>query len=206
MSIFNVGLNNLTEEEQERLYGRVALRGIPQNMQQWDLELKFAPPTQYGHFVAVQVGTSTLEQHHQIMVIDEYGNYLPGIGVGFFYPGGNGPGAPRPDYNYWDNSPISNPAGNYQITSENGYAQHTFNTGGETIVCWHIENGVMKYSSTSIHNAIWKPTRNNSHTGIRVIFQLRRANVDPVTNERLMDMIRNLDNRLKSIEQLLSHN
>lgn len=208
MSDERIDLENLSEEEELQLYGYKALRRVPQEMSRWNLRLDNARPSRFGHFVVVDIDQATIETHHQIIVIDEHGEFLSGIGVGFFFPGGDGPAAPRPAESWWDNAPIVNPTGNFQITDTAGYALHTYHSGGETLVCWHIdEEGTLRYPSAAIYNAIWLDNSQQGsqdvrflHTGVKATFQLRRPEVQPMSRNAVRQKIAELERRVAALE------
>lgn len=194
----------LSDEEQIARYGHYDLMAIPDEMGPWNLRLDNPIPSGYGYFSVVKIEQSSIELHHQAVVLDEHGEPLNDVGVGFFYPGGDGPAAPMPRRNYWRQAPIVNPTGNWQMTDYGGYVEHTFNAGGETIVCWEIDaTGDLLYPSAAIYNATWTDTvfGRFNHTGIRVTFQLRRMNVVPMSRNLLRQKVIELESRVKWLEQ-----
>jgi hypothetical protein len=205
-----IDLMNLSEEEQINLYGYSDLFAVPEAMTRWNLRINNPVPSRYGYFAVVKIEQATIEMHHQIIVLDEHGEAAPNIGVGFFYPGGNGPSAPHPNRNYWRDPPIVNPAGNWQVANYGGYAQHTYNDGGETIVCWHMDdNGDLLYPSAAVYNAIWLDNSSQGtqdvrflHTGVKVTFQLRRPEIVPMSRDMLRAKIADLEVRIAALEPI----
>lgn len=195
----------MTVEEQVARYEYPALMAVPDAMAPWNMRLDNPIPSEFGYFSIVKVEQASIETHHQAIVVDEQGEPLHDIGVGFFYPGGQGPGVPRPRRNFWRQSPIVNPVGNWQLTDYSGYVQHTFQSGGETIVCWHVdankENDLL-YPSAAIYNASWVDTEFGrfNHTGVRVTFQLRRADVVPMSRAQLRHKVEELERRIEKLE------
>ena len=162
-------------------YGFDALRGIPDKMSPWGLQLAQPYPSDYGEYVLIEVAPADVELHHQVEVIDENGETLRGVGVMFGFPGGGGQTGPIPRNNHWRGSPaIIN--GNYQVTNYAGYAQHTFQSGGEDIWVWDInEDGALELPSPIVKNCRWvgTPTGRFEHTGVKLRFQKRRKGVQP---------------------------
>ena len=167
--------------KQEFNYGFDTLKGIPEKMTPWGLQLEQPYPSDYGEYVLIEVAPADVELHHQVEVVDENGEPLRGAGVMFGFPGGGGKQGPIPRNNYWRGSPaIIN--GNYQATDSSGYAQHTFQAGGEDIWVWDIdEDGVLELPSPIVKNCTWvsTPVGRFEHTGVKLRFQRRVKGVKP---------------------------
>lgn len=179
-------------------YGFDTLRGIPDKMSPWGLQLAQPYPSDYGEYVLIEVAPADVELHHQVEVIDENGEPLRGVGVMFGFPGGGGQPGPTPRNNYWRGSPtIIN--GNYQVTDSSGYAQHTFQAGGEDIWVWDIdEDEVLELPSPIVKNCRWvgTPTGRFEHTGVKLRFQRRDKRIE-TKSDRLDDLEHRLGEQVK---------
>lgn len=179
-------------------YGFDALKGIPDKMSPWGLQLAQPYLSDYGEYVLIEVAPADVELHHQIEVIDENGEPLRGVGVMFGFPGGGGKQGPVPQENHWRGSPqIIN--GNPQVTNYAGYAQHTFQAGGEDIWIWDInEDGVLELPSPIVKNCRWvgTPVGRFEHTGVKLRFQRRDKRVQPRIN-----LINELVLRIETLER-----
>lgn len=175
----------MTEEKNQELllYGYQALEGIPPAMDPWSMS--FEPPLgsfEQGRYVLVGVEPAWIEMHHQVEVIDEHGDPLPGVWVIFGFPGGGGPEINlKPRVNRWSHSPAVL-IGNAQRTNRMGYAEHTFGSGGEDIWVWDVQGGVLELPSPIIRGCNWVGTEVGApfiHTGVKLTFQRRRNDVEP---------------------------
>ncbi len=177
-------------------YGYEELRRIPDEMAPWNMVFVMPPKSIWdgpdsGKYVLVDVDQASIEQHHQVEVLDENGDPLADVWVIFGFPGGGGRdlGGLNPKENYWSGAPaVLN--GNAQKTSLAGYAQHTTGQGGEDIWIWDLDDdGVLKLPSPIIKNCTWvtPPTGWSNHTGVRLRFQRRRADIVP-KKQQLADL------------------
>lgn len=184
-------------------YPHEALFGIPEAMSSWNmrLELPAQSSQDFGEYVLVGVEQAGIELHHQVEVLDESGDPLSGVWVIFGFPGGAGPELNlAPTQNFWPGSPAVL-RGNAQRTPITGYAQHTFNEGGEDIWIWDLdEDGVLKLPSPIVKNCTWQrtPTGSFEHTGVKLTFQRRLTGVKP-RQQRLQE----LEDRVAALEQQL---
>lgn len=197
-------------------YGFDALRGIPEKMSPWGLQLEQPYPSDYGEYVLVEVAPADIELHHQVEVIDENKEPLRGVGVMFGFPGGNGDPGPAPATNHWRDSP-SLIRGNFQVTNYAGYAQHTFQAGGEDIWVWDInEDGVLELPSPIVKNCKWvgTPVARFEHTGVKLRFQRRDNRVELRTDRvdrlessvnELTEINRNLQSRIELHERKIAN-
>lgn len=161
-------------------YGYKALTGIPKTMAPWGMRLDLPSSSEYGEYVLVDVGQADIEQHHQVEVIDENGDPLRKVWVIFGYPGAGPDIDLAPTENYWRGAP-SVLKGNARQTNVTGYAQHTFQSGGEDIWIWDIDDGVLKLPSPIVKGCHWvsTPTGKFEHTGVKLLFQRRSAEIKP---------------------------
>jgi len=162
-------------------YGYEALMGIPDEMGPWNMTFNAPYPSDYGEYVLVECEQADIELHHQVEVIDESGNPLRGVWVIFGFPGGGPDIALTPKQNYWRGAPAVL-KGNAQRTNGAGYAQHTFQSGGEDIWVWDIDKeGVLRLPSPIIKNCTWQrtPVGRFEHTGVKLTFQRRMKGVVP---------------------------
>lgn len=187
-----------------------ALTRIPERMAPWHMRLDFPYVVQqgttlgkndHGQYVVLDIQPATIEQHHQVTVVDEGGDPLPGVWVIFGYPGSNGPLIPlEPKENYWFNSP-KELVGNAQRTNMMGYAQHTLGQGGEDIFVWDLDaDSVLKLSSVIVRNCTWITTEAGgpfNHSGVHITFQRRRAGVPVMSRKERLD---NLEAQLARVE------
>lgn len=178
--------------DQHSAYDHQALLGLPVEMDPWGATLELGQPTESGQYVLVGCEPADIESHHQVLVIDEDGRPLGGVGVLFAFS--TGPAvAPRPRVNYWTGAPrILN--GNYQRTNLAGEARHTFGEGGETIWVWDVRSETLELSSDVVFDCRWIPERFN-HTGLKLTFQRRRKGIVPI-KRRLAD----IEDRLTKLE------
>lgn len=181
-------------------YGYEAVKEIPEAMEPWGLKLQLPTPSEYGKYALIEVDQADIELHHQVEVIDESGAPLRGVWVIFGFPGG-GPsinlGAKE---NYWQGAPAVL-RGNAQKTNYAGYAQHTFQGGGEDIWIWDVDRkGVLKLPSPVVQNCTWvrTPVGQFEHTGVKLRFQRRQNDVVP-KQQRLEE----LEARVKALEEKL---
>ena len=190
----------LTAEQQIEIYGYEALEGIPTpEMDKWTLG--FHPSEfseKYGRYVLVEVQPAGIEMHHQVLVLDESGVPLRGVWVVFGFDTGRALND-RAEKIAWVNHP-QDPRGNPQKSDAMGYAQHTFGSGGEDIWVWDVQaDGLLELPSWIIKNCTWvaAPVAGawSLHTGVKLIFQRRREDVEP-RGPRLD----RLDNALKALE------
>jgi hypothetical protein len=118
----------------------------------------------------------------------------------FGFPGG-GPEIPLgARENYWRGAPTVL-RGNAQKTNYAGYAQHTFQSGGEDIWIWDVDRqGVLKLPSPVVQNCTWvrTPVGQFEHTGVKLRFQRRQNGVVP-RQQRLKE----LEARVKALEEKL---
>jgi hypothetical protein len=170
-------------------YGYQPLLGIPDRMAPWNMSMDLTPATEFGEYVLVGCEPADIESHHQVVVMDEDGQPLSGVGVIFGY--NTGPWvAPRPRINHWYMAPRVL-TGNYQKTDPAGCAKHTFGEGGETIWIWDVDrDGVLRLSSDVVFNCSWLQERFN-HTGVKLTFQRRQQGVMPL-RQRLAEIERRL--------------
>ncbi len=187
-------------------YGHEDLRRIPDSMTPWNMQFVIPPSSLWdgedtGKYALVDVDQATIELHHQVEVIDENGDPLGDVWVIFGFPGG-GPDLGRlgPTENYWPGAPAVL-KGNAQKTSMAGYAQHTFRSGGEDIWVWDLDDdGILKLPSPIVKNCAWTtpPTGWSNHTGVRLRFQRRRADIVPRGN-----ILADLEQRVAALEAQL---
>jgi len=179
-----------------------SLTRIPERMAPWRMRLDLPLKNDYGQYALIGCEPATIEQHHQVTVVDEGGDPLPGVWVIFGYPGSNGPLIPlEPKENYWLNSP-KELVGNYQKTNMMGYAQHTVGQGGEDIFVWDVDgDGALKLASVMVRNCTWITTEAGgpfNHSGVHLAFQRRRAGVPVVSRQKRLE---NLEARVAELEQ-----
>ncbi len=184
-------------------YGYEALFGIPQGMRPWNmlLELPAKSSQDFGEYVLVGVEQAGIELHHQVEVIDESGDPLPGVWVIFGFPGGGPEINLTPSRNFWPGSPVVL-RGNAQRTPLTGYVQHTFKSGGEDIWVWDLdEEDALKLPSPIVKNCTWvsTPTGRFEHTGVKLTFQRRVKGVVP-RQQRLSE----LEQRVADLEEQMA--
>ena len=179
------------------MYGFNKLFGIPSNMSPWGMRLDNYAPTPYGEYCLVKAEPATIETHHQVIVLDENGDPLPGAWVIFGFPGGGPSINLQPSVNFWIDSPKIL-MGNAVRTDQSGYAQHTLGEGGEDIWIWDLNNaGELRYSSAIVRNCKWVQAQ-FVHTGVRLTFQRRDAAIKPEADRKA-----ELDQRIANLEQMV---
>lgn len=195
-----------TEKEK---YGYEALYGIPQEMAPFQighLEHPNLSDRNPGQYVLVGVEPAWIEQHHQVEVIDEHGDPLPGVWVIFGFGSGKDLNALKPNVNFWSNGPVVL-TGNAQRTNRMGYAQHTFGPEtGETVWVWDVQGDVMELPSVIVHSLKWidaSAAGRFIHTGVKLTFQRRRNDVEP-RGPRLDRIEAMLESLKKRVDQLSS--
>lgn len=162
-------------------YGFDALKGIPEKMSPWGLQLEQPYPSDYGEYVLVEVAPADVELHHQVEIIDESGDPIRGLWVIFGFPGGGPDLGLTPTENHWRGAPAAL-KGNAQVTNYAGYAQHTFQSGGEDIWVWDLnDEGILKLPSPIVKNCTWvsTPVGRFEHTGVKLRFQRRTKDIKP---------------------------
>lgn len=192
-------------------YGFDALNRIPKEMKPWGLTLEHPVfPGKLGQYVVVDISQATIEQHHQVEVINEDGDPLPGINVIFGFGSGPDLSYLKPDETNWFGNQPSVLRGNAQVTDASGYAQHTFGSGGEWVFVWDLDDtGLLKYPSPILKDANWRRVGDGArfeHTGIKVVFQRRDLSVVP-KEDRLNESLARIDDlehRLNENVNLLS--
>lgn len=188
-------------------YGHEALTGLPRQMLPWGCYIERPVPSAFGEYVVVEVSPADIELHHQVELIDESGEPLRGVWVIFGYPGDGPEINLRPVENHWRGSPQVM-RGNAQRTNALGYAQHTYNDGGEDIFVWDIDqDAVLRLPSPIVRNCNWvgTPTGQFEHTGVKVRFQRRKAGVKPRSAKIAEALLRCtvLERRVAELEQQL---
>lgn len=187
-----------------------AIKMTPPAMRPWNLRIE-APvhDSLYGSYILVEVEQADIEQHHQVIVLDEDEQPLRNVWVIFGFGSGKDYGSLMPDVNHWIGAPVVL-TGNARRTDAAGYAQHTFGEGGETIFIWDVhtvrESNQPWYSelslpSTMVKNCTWQrpPVGMFEHTGIRLTFQRQKVGV--VTQR---DQLAELEQRIKNLEALFA--
>lgn len=198
----------LDEQEEKKLFGYNALEAIPAAMTAWNLNIN--PPlisqNNPGQYVLGGVEQAWIEQHHQVEILDESGDPLPGVWVIFGFPASQKPVINlKPATNRWFQSPAVL-IGNAQRTNRMGYAQHTLGEGGEDIWVWDLQDGLLELPSPIIKNCsfIAAPEAGawSLHTGVKLIFQRRREDVEPRGRrlDRMEAAIHSLEERIVSLE------
>jgi hypothetical protein len=180
-----VDLSHLTKEQEKELYGYNALRGIPEAMHFFKIghvEHPLLTSNNPGQYVLVGVEPADIEQHHQVYVIDEHNEPLPGVWVIFGFGSGRNLNTLKPNNMLWTNGP-GELRGNAQRTNRMGYAQHTFGPEtGETVWIWDVQDNTLELPSVIVHSLKWLDAGNAGlfvHTGIKLTFQRRRTDVEP---------------------------
>lgn len=198
-------MNQLTKEQEKALYGHVALDGIPAEMDAWTMRLEHPlAPSSAGQYVLVGAEPAWIEMHHQVEILDENGDPLPKVWVIFGFPGSREPVINlMPRTNLWSHSPTVL-VGNAQRTNRMGYAQHTFATGGEDIWVWDVQDGVLELPSPIIKGCNWVGTKEGApfiHTGVKLTFQRRRADVEPQGPrlQRIEETLASLQTQLQAL-------
>ncbi|MCB0192022.1 MAG: hypothetical protein KDJ65_08770 [Anaerolineae bacterium] len=178
-------LINLTKEQEKELYGYSSLDGIPEAMHPFQIghvEHPLINSRNPGQYVLVDVEPADIEQHHQVYVIDEHGDPLPGVWVIFGFGSGKNLNALKPKEMLWTNGP-GDLHGNAQRTNRMGYAQHTFGPEtGETVWLWDVRDGRLDLPSVIVHSLKWLDAGFAGlfvHTGVKLTFQRRRKDVEP---------------------------
>ena len=198
-------------------YGFNAITSTPAGMNPWQIRIDNAAPSTYGQYVLVAIEPAGIELHHQVEVIDESGFPLAGVWVIFGTPGeGRDIGLPVTGEDLWPGRPYVL-KGNPQRTPISGYVQHTYQSGGEDIWIWDLENGNLRYPSPIVRNCKWVtyPTGIFEHTGVKLTFQRRKVGEVPL-HQRLAAIeasgggggadaatIADLQNRIRYLEQLV---
>jgi hypothetical protein len=167
-------MNILAPGELSRIFERTytELEMIPPEMNQWNMSLRKAIPTEYGVYVLVECLPSPIEQQHVVKVIGEDGLPLDNVNVMFGFGTGKSYGFNASSA--WRDKPAVI-KGDAQRTV-NGIARHTTgDKGGEDIWIHNIErNGMILLSSDMVGNCtIAADTRYNMHTGVMLTFQRR---------------------------------
>jgi hypothetical protein len=175
----------MTKEQEVALYGYSALEGIPDAMDPFaigQVEHPVLNSRNPGQYVLVDVEPADIEQHHQVYVIDEHGDALPGVWVIFGFGSGKDLNALKPGVMLWANGP-GDLHGNAQRTNRMGYAQHTFGPEtGETVWIWDVQNDRLELPSVIVRSLKWLDAGYAGlfiHTGVKLTFQRRRADVEP---------------------------
>ena len=166
---------------EKEMYGYEQLHSIPQPMWPWEMGLQNPQPSEFGQYVLVGCEQAGIELAHQVEVIDESGFPLRSVWVIFGFGSGQNINL-NPSRNYWVNAPAVL-KGNPQKTPISGYAQHTFQQGGETIWIWDLdEEDELKLPSPIVTGCNWKrtPVGMFEHTGVKLTFQRRRTDVVPL--------------------------
>lgn len=204
-------------------YEYQAIKGIPEAMIPWGIQLNHPVPSSFGEYVLVEMTPAYIELHHQVELVDEVGEPLRGVWVIFGFPGGKGPQINlMPRENHWPGGGRSVLIGNAQKTNAMGYAQHTFASGGEDIFVWDVDKeGVLKLPSPIVAGCKWVGTGVQGapfiHTGVRLVFQRRMTGVPTKSIRHRLDELEAelqaqrasnsedrlvpLEERLKAIEQ-----
>lgn len=171
-------------EEKDR-YGYEALNGIPPEMDAFQIghvEHPTLTDKNPGQYVLVGVEPAWIELHHQVEVIDEHGDPLPGVWVIIGFGSGKNLNTLKPRTNFWANGP-GDLHGNAQRTNRMGYAQHTFGPEtGETVWVWDVQNGVLELPSVIVHSLKSINTGAGGpfiHSGVKLTFQRRRNDIEP---------------------------
>lgn len=191
-------------------YGFKRLETVPLEMERWDVWLLESDATNYGEYVLIGLEPADQEGAHQVIVLDENGHPLNGIWVIFGFPGG-GPSIPlSPRRSYWRDAPRVL-RGNW-VSTRGGYAEHTFQQGGEDIWVHDLNpERELRYSSVIVKNCKWIQDRFN-HTGVKITFQRRDSAVVPdrihlrrltEQNDFLSGQYQVLLQRLQRLEQAL---
>lgn len=193
-------------EEKDR-YGYEALLGIPAVMDAFKIGEVVHPvltDKNPGQYVLVGVEPAWIEQHHQIEVLDEHGDPLPGVWVIIGFDTGKNLNALKPRTNLWSGSP-ADLRGNAQRTNRMGYAQHTFGPEtGETVWVWDVQDGVLELPSVIVRSLKWIDTAEGGpfiHSGVKLTFQRRRKDVEPRGRrlDRIDDTLTSLQATVKSL-------
>lgn len=183
------------------IYGHEKLFGAPEDMQEWGVWVETFEPTSYGEYALIGLEPAGIEGGHQVVVIDENGRPLDGVGVVFGYPGGGPDINARPRINLWPGSPRVL-KGNLVYTLL-GQAQHTFQSGGEDIWIWDIDlAGVLKYPSAIVRNCKWIKTGKFIHHGVRATFQRRDSAIQP-ERVQLIQLEKRLERLEKAVDALI---
>lgn len=157
------------------------LLGIPERMYKWNLNLELPYPSMYGEYGVVDIQPASVEQHHEVWVIDENERPLRGIGVVFGFS--TGESIIKPRVNHWRGSPAV-VRGNMQYTDYTGGVKHTFGEGGEDIWIWDMDaQSVLKLPSTIVKNCSSVQDR-FIHTGVQIVF---KRFTDAETDRERMD-------------------
>lgn len=159
------------------------LTHIPPAMSPWGLQLVTPDPGVFGAYHLVGIEQASIETHHQVEVIDEDGKPVRGVVVVFGFSSGPNINMPA-RVNHWPDAPVYL-KGNAQPTNAMGYAQHTFGEGGEDIFIWdRNDDGDILYPSAIVRNCTWQrtPVARFEHTGVSLVYQLRRTNVIPAAD------------------------
>ncbi len=178
-------LTNLTKEQEKELYGYNALDGIPEAMHPFRIgrvEHPVLNSKNPGQYVLVNVEPADIEQHHQVYVVDEHTDPLPGVWVIFGFGSGKDLNVLTPGAMLWTNGPGAL-HGNAQRSNGMGYAQHTFGPEtGETVFLWDNRDDKLELPSVIVHSLKWIDAGYAGlfvHTGIKLTFQRRRQDIEP---------------------------
>jgi hypothetical protein len=200
----------MTNEQEKALYGYNALDGIPEAMHTFQIgqvEHPVLNSRNPGQYVLVDVEPAYIEQHHQVDVIDEHGDPLAGVWVIFGFGSGKNLNALKPGVMLWANGP-GDLRGNAQRTNRMGYAQHTFGPEtGETVWIWDVQNDRLELPSVIVRSLKWLDAGYAGlfiHTGVKLTFQRRRADVEP--RGRRLDRMEAEIERLRGDVERLTEN
>ncbi len=198
-------------------YDYQAVQRIPAAMAPWDMRIDIPVASQFGEYVLIGIEQAGIELHHEVEVVDESGLPLRGVWVIFGFPGGGPSIGLSPSRSYWQNAPAVL-RGNAQKTSTSGYVRHTFQSGGEDIWVWDLNsNNELTLPSPIVRNCTWQrnPVGVFEHTGVKLTFQRRQANVIPLS-QRLSALeagstggggdsasVAALQQRIEALEQLI---
>jgi hypothetical protein len=182
-------------------YGRAALYGMPPEMEAWGMGLELPHGGGgYGEYVLVDARPASIEMHHQVTVVDESNRPRPDVWVVFGFPGGGPDINLKPSINHWRGAP-SVLKGNAQRTDMAGSCLHTFGSGGEDTWVWDINReGILYYPSPIVKSCNWVGADQGPfiHSGVHLIFQLRRPTIYPESMilEHLLTRIETLETHL----------
>jgi hypothetical protein len=162
---------------------REPIINLPVEIQQkWLAELQPATPTDQGAFRLIGIRptkpTTWMEQRIIVLVVDENGISIPGVTVAFAYSTAS-PYVVGPEFKWAPPSPrradIFLTRGSGEIEHIQGSVVQDGQPGGVTVCILEPE-----YSSDVVTGAGML----NDHTGLYMVYQLRRSGVEP-TEDRL---------------------
>ena len=185
-------------------YGFDAIQGVPEIMDAWGMRIDHPAFVRedVGSYVLVGCEPASIELHHEVVVLDENGDRFNDPYIVFGFPGGGGRDFSHllPRTNYWFGMPtvLNGNVVKAGAEGQSGYARHTFQSGGEDIWVWDVQDGILELPSPIVRNCTWvgTPAGQFEHTGVKLTFQRRRAGIVPQG-----DRIVSLERRVESLEQ-----